>query len=147
MNSLAFRSPVGYALENHPSDPEIVARVASLLSKLFPSGRLMERRSHQRYPFPYLVRLTRVGADGLSPTNQSIVVVGKHISEAGFGFYHGKPLSDRRMIASFETTADQWIALLLDIHWCRFTKEGWYESGGRFLRSVPCPSLPSKDFD
>ncbi|HOM18773.1 MAG TPA: hypothetical protein PLQ00_15690 [Thermoguttaceae bacterium] len=145
MNTLAFRAPVEYASENQPSDPEIMARVASLVSKLFPAGRLPERRSHQRYPFPYLVRLIRVADDGITPTEESIVVVGRHISEAGLGFYHVKPLTDRRMIASFETAAGQWTAFLLDIHWCRFTKEGWYESGGRFLRTVPCPTPPPRE--
>lgn len=120
-------------------DPEISSRISSLFKKLFPGGRLPDRRSQRRYPFPYLVRLTRVGPDGLSPTEESIVVVGKHISERGLGFYHAIPLTDRRMIASFETSTGEWIAFLLDIHWCRFTKGGWYESGGRFLRTVPSP--------
>lgn len=142
MKALAFRVPVESPLPDHPSDPAIMAQVATLLTKLFPRGQLVERRSHQRYPFPYLVRLIRIGSDGSTPTTQSIVVVGKHISEAGLGFYHVQPLVDRRMIASFETSCGQRIAFLIDIHWCRFTKEGWYESGGRFLRTLPSPEEP-----
>jgi len=126
-------------IASHLLDPEIRVRVAQLLSRLFPQGYLPERRQDQRYPFPFLVRLNRVAADGQTPTEESIVVVGKHISESGFGFYHFQPLTDRRMIASFETPSGQWIAFLLDIRWCRFTQQGWYESGGRFLRAVACP--------
>jgi hypothetical protein len=27
----------------------------------------------------------------------------------------------------------------IDISWCRFTKPGWYESGGRLIRAVSDP--------
>jgi len=127
------------SVESHLLDPQIRVHVAHLLSRLFPQGQLPERRQNQRHPFPYLVRLNRVASDGQNPTEESIVVVGKHISESGFGFYHFQPLTDRRMIASFETASGQRIAFLLDIRWCRFTQQGWYESGGRFLRAVACP--------
>ncbi|MCS7303503.1 MAG: hypothetical protein NZ602_00125 [Thermoguttaceae bacterium] len=139
MKAIAFEQQVESALAAPPTDPQVRVRVAHLLKRLFPGEQLPERRQDQRYPFPYLVHLTRLAADGLTPTDQSIVVVGKHISESGFGFYHFQPLADRRMIASFETVSGQWIAFLLDIRWCRFTQQGWYESGGRFLRAVPCP--------
>jgi hypothetical protein len=43
------------------------------------------------------------------------------------------------MIVSLETRSGEWIAFLIDLRWCRFTKGGWYESGGRFLRTVISP--------
>ena len=104
-----------------------------------------ERRRDQRYPFPHLIHLTPVGEDGITPEGQSVVVVGKHLSERGVGFYHPKPLPYRRMIASLEAGAGVWMAFLIDLSWCRFTKEGWYESGGRFLQVVPSPVGPSSD--
>ncbi len=139
MKAIGFQDPLASPLQAWPSDPQIRTQVAHLLDGLVSQEHWPERRQEQRYPFPYLVQLTRLAADGLSPTDQSIVVVGKHISAVGFGFYHFHPLADRRMIASFETASGQWIAFLLDIRWCRFTEHGWYESGGRFLRAVPCP--------
>jgi len=56
------------------------------------------------------------------------------------GFYHPKPLPHRRMIASFEAGNGNWIAFLIDLNWCRFTRQHWYESGGRFLQSVTPPT-------
>ena len=77
--------------------------------------------------------------DGTSPIGQSVAVVGKTLSERGLGFYYQQPISDRRMIASLETRELRWASFLIDLTWCRFTRYGWYESGGRFLQAVPTP--------
>jgi len=55
------------------------------------------------------------------------------------GFYHPHPLPYRRMIVSLETGDGRWLSFLIDLTWCRFTKQGWYESGGRFLQPVDPP--------
>ncbi|MBN2024598.1 MAG: hypothetical protein JW809_17600 [Pirellulales bacterium] len=121
-----------------PED-DVRLTVSGLLATLYPRVDQPERRAEQRFPFPYLVHLTPVGEDDLAPVGETVVVVGKHLSERGLGFYHPKPLSFRRMIVSIETGNGGWIGLLIDLTWCRFTRQGWYESGGRFLRGVPSP--------
>ena len=120
-------------------DNDIQAQVWALLSALYPRVDVIERRRETRYPFPHLVHLTPVGQDGISPTGETVVVVGKHISQRGLGFYHPKPLPYRRMIASLESGNGRWVAFLVDLNWCRFTKQGWYESGGRFLQAANSP--------
>jgi hypothetical protein len=102
----------------------------------------MERRTETRYPFPYLVHITPVGQDGNPIPSDTVVVVGKHLSEQGLGFYHPKPLPYRRVIASLESNG-RWLGFLMDLKWCRFTRQGWYESGGRILESVNSPLDPS----
>jgi hypothetical protein len=119
-----------------PAEDDIGTQVCGLLSALYPQHDLTERRHENRYPFPYLVQLTPVAEDGVTPRGDAVVVVGKHLSERGLGFYHPKPLPHRRMIASLQTGSGQWIRFLIDLNWCRFIKQGWYESGGRFLRLV-----------
>jgi hypothetical protein len=128
-------------LENRTAGPneEIRAQVWGMLTTLYPRNDLIERRRDNRYPFPCLIHLTPVGDDGITPEGKPIVVVGKHLSENGFGFYHQFPLPQRRMIASVECKSGHWIGFLIDISWCRFTKGGWYESGGRFLRTALSP--------
>lgn len=121
-----------------PSD-EVRTQVWALLATLYPKHETNERRRDIRYPFPYLVHLTPVGDDGATPEGEPIVVVGKHLSERGLGFYHPKPLPYRRMIASLQAVSGQWVGFLIDLNWCRFTKQGWYESGGRFLEPVLSP--------
>lgn len=120
-------------------DEELRAQVWGLLTVVYPRMDLVERRSDNRYPFPYLAHLTPVGPDGVSPEGDTIVVVGKHLSERGFGFYHREPLPYRKMIVSLEGRDGHWLGFLIDLKWCRFTKGGWYESGGRFLEAVASP--------
>jgi hypothetical protein len=117
---------------------DVRLQVWGLLSTLYPKQDFMERRHETRYPFPYLVHITPVAADGVTPEGETVVVVGKHLSEQGLGFYHPKPLPYRRVIASLENNG-RWAAFLIDLKWCRFTRQGWYESGGRILESVASP--------
>ena len=76
---------------------------------------------------------------------ETIVVLGKHLSERGLDFYYEAPLPHRRVIASWEGRDGIWLALLLDLRWCRSTKHGWYENGGRFLQVVPSPLSEAGD--
>jgi hypothetical protein len=121
---------------------DVRLQVWGLLSNLYPKQEFMERRSETRYPFPYLVHITPVGQDGVPIPSDTVVVVGKHLSEQGLGFYHPKPLPYRRVIASLESNG-RWMGFLMDLKWCRFTRQGWYESGGRILESVTSPLDPS----
>lgn len=120
-------------------DDEVRTQVWGLLSAIYPRNDLMERRRDKRYPFPCLVHLTPVAADGVTPEGETEVVVGRHLSEHGLGFFHQKPLPHRRMIASLEDGRGHWFAFLIDLNWCRFTKGRWYESGGRFLQAATSP--------
>jgi hypothetical protein len=123
---------------NSPIIDDVRLQVWGLLSNLYPKQEFMERRTETRYPFPYLVHITPVGPDGVTVQGETVVVVGKHLSEQGLGFYHPKPLPYRRVIASLESNG-RWLGFLLDLKWCRFTRQGWYESGGRILESVTSP--------
>ena len=109
------------------------------MAGLGPQAHHPERRTVQRFPYPNLLYLTPVAADGMTPAGDSIVVVGKHLSERGLGFFYQHPLPNRRMIASMEGKDARWVGFLVDITWCRFTQHGWYDSGGRFLHAVPSP--------
>jgi hypothetical protein len=120
-------------------DNEVRTQVWGLLSTLYPRNDLMERRRDNRYPFPCLIHLTPVGPDGVTPEGERVVVIGRHVSEHGLGFYHQAPLPYRRMIASLDNGHGHWFGFLVDLNWCRFTKDGWYESGGRFLQTVLAP--------
>jgi len=127
--------------DRRPPDAKLEGEVSKVLTALCPQGNGTERRSARRHPYPYLVKLTPVGDDGITATGESVVVVGKHLSEQGLGFYHPAPLPHRRMIALLETAGTR-LALLIDVTWCRFLKQGWYESGGRFLQTAQVPVGP-----
>jgi hypothetical protein len=119
-------------------DDDVRTQVWGILSTLYPHNAFVERRRDNRYPFPYLTHLTPAD-DRFEPGGESLVVVGKHISERGLGFFHPQPIPYRRVIASIEAGNGSWLGFLVDLSWCRFTQHGWYESGGRFLQSVLSP--------
>ncbi len=122
----------------NPQADEILRRqVWGVLVGAYPHAG--ERRADQRYPYPHLLYLTPVAEDGATPEGESVVVVGKTLSERGLGFYYPQPISNRRMIASLESSEMRWVGFLIDITWCRFTRYGWYDSGGRFVQTVASP--------
>ena len=114
-----------------------------LVERLFPQPPMNERRGEFRYPYPFLVTLTPVDGEGTvfdgeggkvtALPEDSMVVVGKDLSERGFGFFHEHPLPYRRAIVTLSDNSGYSVQLLIDLAWCRFTTQGWYESGGRFL--------------
>ena len=124
---------------NLPSDDPMRRQVWGILASLNRQGKNHERRVDQRYPYPHLIYLTPLGEDDLTPVGDSIVVVGKNLSEQGLGFFYHQPIPYRRVIASLEIQSGQWVGFLTDITWCRFTQHGWYDNGGRFLQAVPSP--------
>jgi hypothetical protein len=129
--------------ELHPEsalqkEEDVRQNVVRLMRELCPKQETLERRHESRFAFPYLIHVTPVAEDGITPQGESTVVVGKHISERGLGFYHPKPLPYRRMIVSLEFNG-HWLGFLIDLRWTRFTKQGWYESGGRLLQIAPSP--------
>jgi hypothetical protein len=131
---------LGKVLEPTLQGDDVVRRqVWGALTALYPHGRVVERRMDPRFPYPHPLYLTPVAEDGITPAGESVVAVGKTISDRGLGFYYPQPLAHRRMIVSLETCDLQWAGFLIDLTWCRFTKYGWYESGGRFLHAVPSP--------
>jgi hypothetical protein len=114
------------------------------MRKVMQSGKALpqkgNRRKESREAYPYPVYLTPVNSAGMPLVEDTVVVLGKQISELGFDFYHRDPLPYRRVIVSFETgTTGGWTGALLDLSWCRFGRHGWYDNGGRFLAIVPSP--------
>jgi hypothetical protein len=121
-------------------DGDAIARgVRQALAAAQPLRSGLERRREARHPFPYPIHLTPVTKDGRPDVDRTLVVIGKHLSEHGIDFYHPQPVPFSRVIASLETRERGWVGLLLELTWCRFTRHGWYDNGGRFLSLVASP--------
>jgi hypothetical protein len=107
--------------------------IQAVIAQCGTGARRLERRRDRRYPFPYPIRLTPVGDDGVTPIGEEIVVLGKHLTEHGLDFYYREPLAQRWVLATFECGSLGDVTLLLELTWCRFGRHGYYENGGRFL--------------
>lgn len=101
-----------------------------------------ERRTDHRSPFPYVMQLEPVGRNGDPCADETVVVVGKHLSRCGLDFYHREPLPHRRMILTIEQASGQCTRLLMELTWCRFIRQGWYASGGRFVGVIESTKPP-----
>jgi hypothetical protein len=121
-------------------DKEVRKQVRGLISAmLYGPADVVERRHEVRCAFPQPVYLTAVGEDGITPDGESIMAVGKDLSESGLGFYHDTPLPSRRMVVSLQMGDGRWLAFVIELTRSRLIRQGWYESGGRFLENVPSP--------
>ena len=140
MISGTLMSPRATAAPCDPnSDQQIRSRVQQVLQYFRYRPHASDRRCDRREPFPYPIYVTPIAADGSALKDETIVVLGKHISERGLDFYYQAPLPHRRVIASWECSDGRWLAIVLDLKWCRSNRHGWYENGGRFLQIVDSP--------
>ncbi len=106
-------------------------------------GSLHTRRSHRiAYEKPLLITPLDDAGDGAEPS--TFVGHGHDLSLSGFSFYHARPLASRRVIVQFrdEATA-QMEGLLALLRWCRFRRDGSYQSGGQFVCAIALDELPS----
>ncbi|MBA2115466.1 hypothetical protein [Bremerella alba] len=116
------------------SDAKVRATVGQLISRILPKKITNERRRDFRYPYPHLIYLTPVDASGEPLNELSTVVVGKNITERGIDFFHREPLPYRRVILTLEAEDGARASVVTDLLWTRFTRQGWYDNGGRFLQ-------------
>lgn len=131
--------PRQFSARSTPSELDIRECVRGILASHYGRTFATERRRERRFPFPHLVHLTPLADDGRTPIGSAMVAVGRELSEGGFGFFHAAPLAHRQMIASLQSADNHWFSLVIDLTWCRFMRQGWYESGGRFLRTILIP--------
>ncbi len=142
MSTIASERALRVAVRATVPDELVRSQVRMLLHRSAVDITLLERRRDRRFPFPMLMTLWPADSDRL---DTSFVIVGKDISERGLGFFHQQPILCRRAIVVCETPNAEPLAFLIDINWCRFTCQGWYESGCRLLETVSPPKLSIED--
>ena len=98
-----------------------------------------DARREVRRPYPFLLTLVPVDEQGETLQGNTFTVVGKNLSSRGIGFFHQDPIPYRRVVVHLEGVAGKQVRALVELTWCRFTRHGWYDSGGRFLDLSPTP--------
>ncbi len=112
---------------------EIASFVNHCLVNLDRHESMLDRRRDQRYSFPILIRLTPVDLSSMRVIGDPVLVVGKHISVSGLGFFHAYSLPHATFLVSVANDGGT-TELVWKSRWCRFLADGWYESGGQFIR-------------
>lgn len=121
-------------------------QVEELLARFHPDVPV-ERRRDIRYPIPALFCLTPLDSDRHPVEEEAVTVVGKNISRRGLSFYHERPLPHRRAVIALVDPNLGSFSAEIDVSWCRFRRPGWYESGGRLVRSACALSLAAEKLD
>jgi hypothetical protein len=104
---------------------------------------LAEQRGWQRISYDHPAILTLLDDRTSLPIGVHKVVSGRDISPSGFSFTHLDPLACRRAIVTFAFEPEETEAIELRLTWCRFTRAGIYQSGGKFLNPTASP-LPAE---
>lgn len=99
----------------------------------------LDRRAGGRRPYAQVIHLMPLDRQLRPVDERPIQVVGREISADGLGFYHTQPIAHRFVIAEFSAGARPCPQVILKLAWCRFLREGWYDSGGQFLEWLTLP--------
>jgi hypothetical protein len=78
--------------------------------------------------------VTPLDEDLEQPLDTPFVAWGKDLSIHGLSFVHEGALPYRVVNIAFESAETGRIEFVARLKWCRFRRDGLYESGGQFLR-------------
>ena len=92
---------------------------------------ILDRRSGHRLHYGKLVTIRPVDSDGKF-IGEAMQVVGRDISLDGLSICYRKPIPHRYVAVSFDEEEFDG-SVLLELRWCRFTRDHLYQCGGRFL--------------
>jgi hypothetical protein len=118
--------------------PEVECLLGGLVASWHSSlGSLHSRRWH-RVAYDKALLITPLDDLTERPSQETFLVQARDLSLSGLSFCHPRPLASRKVIVQFRVE-DAWAeeGILAMLRWCRFRRDGSYQSGGQFLRAVP----------
>ncbi|MDA0588556.1 MAG: hypothetical protein O2820_11765 [Planctomycetota bacterium] len=96
------------------------------------SGSLVHCRRVHRIPFSGRLRLRGLN-ENHEPVDVELVATGRDISGDGISFRHDNPLPYRFVEVTYNAALGT-VTRRAKLTWCRYAVDGFYVSGGRFLR-------------
>jgi hypothetical protein len=97
---------------------------------------LLQQRAHHRVRYAKPVLVTPLDDRSGEPLASPLEASGHDISLTGMSFMHEEPLACRLVAVRFPASEVSIDAVLTRLNWCRFTRDGLYQSGGLFVRAV-----------
>jgi hypothetical protein len=116
--------------------PEVRALADGVVASWHSSLASLQSRRWHRAKFDKPLRVTPLDDQTELPAGIALAVVGHDISLAGLSFIHSQPLAARKVAISFQLDGTTWESVLTLLKWCRFRRDGLYQSGGQFLRTL-----------
>ena len=118
---------------------EIESLVDGASASWHTSAQVMQSRGLHRFAYCKPLWITPVDELAEQPSCDAIVVDGRDLSPGGVSFVHVAPLPYRIVVVTFQSADGRRASVLTRLNWCRFTRDGRYQSGGRFLRLFELP--------
>ncbi len=124
--------------------------ISSLMDSLVASWhcprQVLHARRWHRFRFERPIAVTLLDPHDL-PDGEPLLAAGRDISKGGISFTHCRPLSCRRVAVTLRLDDGACETILTELLWCRFTREGIYQSGGVFVRKIDLPSTTERNWD
>jgi len=115
---------------------EVDTLLESLVACWNDPQRILQQRRRQRFPFRREIRVTPLNEQTGEPMGPPFLATGRDISLGGISFVHERPLPFRLVAVMLPSESGEPQSLVTRLNWCRFNREGLYQSGGPFLRVV-----------
>lgn len=103
---------------------------------------VFQNRRYHRMPYRQPLLLAAIDPQSGETVDGPWVARGRDLSQGGLSYFHRNPQPFRQLAVQFVEQLEAPAALLMRVGWCRFTREGQYQSGGQFLRAVPAFAGP-----
>lgn len=115
---------------------EVESLIDTLSASWHTSPSILQSRRWHRLPYRKSILLTPIHEETDQPIADQRVATGQDISLGGICFLHDHPLPYRRITVTFPRDNGHIESLVIRLRWCRFTRHGFYQSGGKFLYPV-----------
>ncbi len=103
----------------------------------------VEKRAHRRFPFRRALVVTPINnGTGRPDRVKSFSAFGIDISANGVCFLGRQLVPARKAVLGVEGPNGQMVHMLFEPRWVRFTRGGWYQTGGRLLEVLPPDNEP-----
>lgn len=115
---------------------EIETLIASVVAS-WQRGRAVDGRRWHRAVYGQPIAITPLDEAAERPIGPARVAHGRDISPGGIAFLHREVLPFRHVAVTFLDGTALLQSVAVRLTWCRFSSDGVYKSGGKFLRLLP----------
>ncbi len=129
--------------------PEVECLLGAVVASWHSSLASLHSRRWHRVTYEKPLLITPLVDLTERPSEPSFWVHARDLSLAGISFCHPRPLASRKVIIQFPAEdLSAGVGILTMLRWCRFRRDGAYQSGGQFGRSAaPNAAEPLADLD
>jgi hypothetical protein len=138
----AVSAPAAAALAALRGLPEIEFLLDAFVASWHAGGASLQSRRWHRARSARPLVITPLDDVADEPAGEPFPATGVDLSLAGLSFAHADPLASRRVAVTLTGQQAARESLVVVLRWCRFRRDGQYQSGGRFLRSIVLPGNP-----